>query len=317
MAFSRAAQLVQVILPKKEDGASMSLKQRWNMFRQSVHYRLICLVLAGVLPVALAATYLIYTAYLAKQQNISQHMLKTTQTFSMIMDQELEGIRSSMQTLATSPLITSGDYIGFHSQIQKALFKYPDADIILADLMGNQLVNSSMPPGSSLPKRNVPDRTRSIVAAGNASISDLYKGAISGRFFISVDVPVVRDDHEVLDLAMTVPADDLLKPLSLSKLPPDWTATILDGNDVVVARTQDQERFVGKHAEMPVLAQHKNIAKEGMMEAFGLAGVPILVGYSQSGTSGWTIVISVPRAVIMRDLWQCDGRQLLLSISDN
>lgn len=283
---------------------TMGLGEEWTTLRLSVRSRLVCLVLAAVVPAWIAVSFLLYTAYLEKRESISQDMLSTTRIFSTIMDQELGGVTESLRSLATSPSIASGDRAGFHAQARMALAKRSDADIILADVTGQQVVNSYLPIGSPLPKRHVPDRVRSLVETGKSSVSGHYTGAVTGRHFISVDVPVMRDGRVVFDLGMTLPVDQLLKTLALPALPPEWTATIMDSDDVVVARTRDQERHIGKQAATPVLAQHKEIAREGVFQAETEDGVPVLAGYSQSAVSGWTMLISVPKAHVMRDLWR-------------
>ena len=48
-----------------------------------------------------------------------------------------------------------------------------------------------------------PETVRQVYATGRPVITNLYKGAVTGRLQISVDVPVFRDGRVVYDLAMT------------------------------------------------------------------------------------------------------------------
>ncbi|MBI4804889.1 MAG: PAS domain S-box protein [Desulfovibrio sp.] len=272
--------------------------------RLSIRFRLVSLILACVVPLGIAACLLVYTVYQEKRQDISRHLLETTRTFSLLVDQEQNEIITALHVLATSPALNTADYAGFHAQARMVLAKYPDADIILADATGQQLVNSYLPLKSPLPKRRMTPRLIELFASRKQSVSGLFKGTVTGRNLVSVDVPVIRDGRVAYDLAMTLPVDNLIKVLDLPKLPPEWTATILDDSGVVVARTLDQEKFIGKQAAMPVLDNHKKLAPEGVFQAMSLAGFPVLAGYSQSAASGWTMVVSVPEAVVMRDLWR-------------
>ncbi len=282
----------------------MGLGNIWGARHLTVRFRLAGLVLACLLPVAVAMGVLVATTYQEKRELISRHMLETARTLTLVVDREMDGALSTLKALATSPSLAQGDFVEFRAQARDILADYPDADIILADATGQQLVNTYLPLGSPLPRRNVPDRVRRLFSTGKPSVSGLFKGAVTGRLLVSLDVPVRRDGRVVQDLAMTLPVDHLVEALSLPKLPPEWVATILDDSNAVVARTQNQEQFVGRQAEMPVLAQHLKLAPEGELEAMGLAGVPIFASYSQSAASGWTVALSVPKALIMRDLWQ-------------
>jgi hypothetical protein len=81
---------------------------------------------------------------------------------------------------------------------------HPGADIILADVTGQQLVNTYRPFGAPLPKRSAPDAVRQIYSTERPFITNVFKGAVTGRLMFSVDVPVFRDGRVVYDLAMTV-----------------------------------------------------------------------------------------------------------------
>lgn len=263
----------------------MAPQYRWHSLRKSVRFRLVLLILASVLPVGIAACVLVYAHHQEEREDISQSMLETSRRFSVIMDQELEGILATLQTLAKSPALSSGDLTCLYDQTLLALVGRPGADIILADETGQQLVNSYLPPGSPLPKRNIPDRVKRLFETGQPSVSDIFKGAVTGRHLVGFDVPVMREGHVIYDLGMTLPVDILLQNLFLPKLPPEWTATILDSNGIVAARTRDHDKFAGTKPHMPILALHKESAREGVFEAPGLSGVPVLVGYCQSGVA--------------------------------
>jgi len=281
----------------------MNLGYRWRSLRKSVRFRLVLLILASVLPVGIATGVLVYAHHQEERGEISQSMLETSRSFSVIMDQEVADILATLQTLTKSPALSSGDLTCLYDQTLLALAGRPGADIILADETGQQLANSYLPLGAPLPKRNIPDRVKRLFETGEPSVSDIFKGAVTGRHLVGFDVPVMRDGRVIYDLGMTLPVDILLQNLFLPKLPPEWTATILDSKGIVAARTRDHDKFAGTKAHMPVLAFHKESAREGVFEAPGLAGLPVLVGYCQSTLSGWTMVISVPKASVERHLW--------------
>jgi PAS domain S-box-containing protein len=270
--------------------------------RLTIRSRIACLVLACVLPVWLAAGFLVYYAYLGKRALVEHHMQDTARALALVVDRELANMQASLHVLATSPSLTSGDMAAFHEQTQAVIQRFPAADIILADPSGQQLVNSFLPFGTPLPKRNDPAAQR-VFETGNPSISNLFRGAVTGRPLIGVDMPVSRDGRVVYGLFMTVPAEHLATLLSLQHLPPEWVGAISDNNRVIVARTQRSDEFVGRHMS-PSLSQHVMETAEGTAEFANLEGSKVLCAFNRSAVSGWTVAIAVPKVLITAELWK-------------
>jgi PAS domain S-box-containing protein len=270
--------------------------------RVTIRYRLACLVLACVLPVWLAVGLLVSYNYQDRRLTIESHMLDTARALTLVVDRELASIQATLEALATSPSLTSGDFAAFHSQARAVLKQYPGADIILADATGQQLVNSFQPAGVPLPKRNVPDTVRRVYQTGRPSITNMFKGAVTGRPLISVDVPVFRNGRVVYDLALTTPTDHFAIVLSQQHLPPEWVGTIIDGNNVVVARTRFSTELVGRGAGS--LLQYLVKASEGTAEIRNLENIPVFASFSRSAASGWAVVIGVPRAQVRAEIWR-------------
>jgi PAS domain S-box-containing protein len=270
--------------------------------RLTIRFRLACLVLACVLPVWLAAGFLVYYSYQNKQALVERHMQDTARALALVVDRELASMQASLHVLATSPSLASGDMAGFHRQSQAVIQQYPSADIVLADSSGQQLVNSFLPFGTPLPKRNDPGMRR-VFETGTPNISNLFRGAVTGRPLIGVDMPVFREGRVAYGLFMTVPVDRLGAILSQQHLPAEWVGVIFDNNQVIVARTPNPEVFVGKHVS-PDLSRYLMEAREGTAEIFNIQGIRMLDSFSRSAVSGWTVGIGVPKAVITAELWR-------------
>lgn len=270
--------------------------------RLTIRFRLACLVLACVLPVWLAAGFLVYYSYQSKRALVERHMQDTARALALVVDQELASMQASLHVLATSPSLASGNMAAFHGQTQAIVQQYPTADIILADSSGQQLVNSYLPFGTPLPKRNDPTARR-LYETGSPSISNLFRGAVTGRPLIGVNMPVIRDGRVAYGLFLTVPADRLTTMLSLQHLPPDWFGTIIDNNRVIVARTLRPEEFVGKQTSSS-LSQRTTSTIEGTDEWANVEGTRVVGAFSRSTLSGWTVVIAVPKAIVTAELWK-------------
>jgi PAS domain S-box-containing protein len=256
-----------------------------------------------VLPVWIAAGFLVYHSYQSRRALTERRMLETARALTMVVDRELSNIQASLSALATTPSLVSGDLPAFYRQALVVLEAHPGAYLILADGTGQLLINTFRPFGAPLPKRNVPDAVREIYATGKPLITNVFNGASSGRLQISVDVPVFRDGRVIYDLAMTVPVDRFATILLQQHLPPEWLGRIFDSNQIEVARTRFAEKFVGRHA-VPLLGQRMSDSAEGTAEAINFESVPMFNSFSRSATSGWTVVIGVPKAIMMAEIWR-------------
>src|SRR6185369_2871940 len=116
----------------------------------TIRSQLTYLVVTCVLPVWLVAGFLVFHAYSAKRNQINRNMLETARAMTMDVDRELYSVQAALRALATSPAFAKGDFAAVHRQTLELLQSYPGADIIVADVTGQQLLNSFRPYGDPL-----------------------------------------------------------------------------------------------------------------------------------------------------------------------
>ena len=270
--------------------------------RGSIRFRLATLVFACVLPVWIVAGLLIYYNYQSKRALTEQRTLETARALTMVVDREFGNIQASLRALANSPLLVSGDLPAFCRQARAVLEAEIGAYIFLADATGQELINTFAPFGVPLPKHSVPDAVRQVFATGRPLITNSFKGAITGRLMSSVHIPVLRDGLVVYDLGMNVSTGRFATVLLQQQLPEEWTGVILDSNQVIVARNRLAEEFVGQQPHSPLLQRIRD-AEERTAENINLEGIQVVNGFNRSLTSGWTVVIGAPKAIMMAEIW--------------
>ncbi len=269
----------------------------------SIRFRLASLVIACVLPVWIAAGFLVYYNYQNRRALTEQRMLETARALTMVVDRELSNMQASLSVLATTPSLATGDLSAFYRQAWAVLEGHPGARIFLADATEQELVNTFLPFGASLPKHSVPDAVRQVFATGRPINTNAFKGVLDGRLLISVHVPVFRKGRVVYDLAMITPADRFARVLLQQQLSPEWLGRIYDSDQVMIARTRLAKEFVGRQVTA-VLGKRMRDTAEGTAEGINFEGVPMFNSFSRSATSGWTVVIGVPKAVMMAEIWR-------------
>jgi signal transduction histidine kinase len=284
-------------------GFVMALWSARTYRRQTIRFRLGCLVAACLLPICLVASVLVVRGYEYKRSLIEQQMVQTARALSMAVDRDLGNIQSALQVLATSPYLATDNFAGFHTQAQAVVRVFSGADIILADATTQQFVNTYRRFGEPLPKRNAAAAVQHIFETGKPIIGDLFLGAVTNRPLIGVDVPVLDGDKVIYDLAMTLPADRLTAILFQQHLPPNWLGTILDSKQVIAARTVHAGELTGRQVGSDLRKRMAESA-DGALIFTNSEGVKVLAAFSQSATSGWSVVISMPEAKLRTEIWQ-------------
>jgi PAS domain S-box-containing protein len=107
--------------------------------------------------------------------------------------------------------------------------------------------------------------------------------------------------------------------LSRGRLPPDWVATLIDRNGIIVARTRNVGQLLGKSATSKFVDLSRSAQSEGSFQDVTLDGVFVLGAYSRSPLSGWTVGLGIPGATVERplrtSLWAMAGGGLVLLLA--
>ncbi|BAH74277.1 response regulator [Solidesulfovibrio magneticus] len=284
----------------------------------SLRLHLAGLVAACVLPVWLCAAYLVHYAYTAKKNLIQSHMVEVARNLSLAVDREFAILLAAAEGLATSPALQTGDFPVFRRQVKTLLAGYPASDIIVAEASGQQVFNSYLPEGAPLPKRAVRETVRRVFETGRPGISNLFRGAVTGRYLVSLDMPVWQGAAVGYDLAMTVPVARFDQLLAAERLPAGWTAAVIDAAAVVAARAGQAETWAGRPAGELLAGLETSRDDVAAFETIRLDGEPALAAYDQAEGSGWGVAVAVPRSVLLAEvqgwLWWTGGGVLTLSL---
>jgi hypothetical protein len=111
-----------------------------------------------------------------------------------------------------------------------------------------QLLNTARPYGALLPDPGSAERIRKVFETGKPVISDVFIGGALKRPLVAIHAPVLRDGKVVYCISSAFVPERLGQVLKEQRLPPDRVVAIFDSQGVIVARSLDTERTVGKKA---------------------------------------------------------------------
>ena len=267
---------------------------------RSIGAQLNFMVLACLVPAILFGATWLYSAYSERRAMVESDLLNTTRALSLAVDRELYTLRAALLVLANSRELRDDDFAAFYELADSTMRHFPDSHIVLADRTGQEVVQTLVPWGMPLPRRNT--SVAQVFETGKPVISDLVVGAVSKQAGVSVDVPVFRNGKPVYSLAMVLPATHFTEMLRQLRLPPEWTPSIADRNHVIIARPRNPEQFVGQRSRSRDTIS--SATPESVVSMTTFEGESAIGAIVRSSMSGWSILIQVPLLAITADIWR-------------
>lgn len=268
----------------------------------SIRFMLLMLIVASALPGLLGAPFLFQFVYQHERNQLEQSLVQTARALSQAVDREVSISMAAGEILATSPSFTSGDLPAMYLRATRVAELGRTGNLVLTDETGQQIFNTLKPLGAPWPRHGDPEAIKTVFKTGRPVISHLFIGGVRKRPALSIDIPVRQHGAIKYALSVAIWPDRLTEILRQQHLPPTQMAAIFDGKGIIVARTHQPERFVGKKGT-PVLLERLQEVDEGMVEAVTVEGQSAFVAFSRSRFSGWTVGMSASRNSLMREMW--------------
>ncbi len=259
---------------------------------------LVVLIIISIAPLGLFAGAMVHSVYERQQALIERGIQDTARALSAALDREFTGAIQALKILASSKSLAHGRLAAFYEEMQDATAAYGPGwlSIGLLDRNGQQLINLRRPFGSPIPPAD-PKLIERTLRTGEPSISNVFIGPITGVPSVIVSVPVLRDGQLEYVLSAGFPLPRLLALLSQLELPADAIATILDGDQVIVARTRDLEKYLGTRAGASLAAQARQ-NREAIWRGVTRDGIDTVGALRRSDLSGWTVALGLPAAAV-------------------
>lgn len=236
-----------------------------------------------------------------------QNLVGTARALSLALDKDFDARVAALKTLAQSERLHAGDLKSFYDASKRALPDHEGADaIVLVDSNGDQAANTRRPFGESRSQYGDPVFIRKVIESRRPAVSNLFATRVVQRPVVSIGVPVVVDGITKYALTMSLSPAFIQRLLEQQAIPTHWLSTIIDANKIIVARTRDMERLLGKNAS-PSLTAKSAENSEGWWIGQPFGGETSYVAHRRSSFSGWTVAIAVPVSAVNRPLWQALG----------
>ncbi|HEV8143419.1 MAG TPA: ATP-binding protein [Methylomirabilota bacterium] len=256
---------------------------------------LVLLVLAAVLPL-LAFTAVMGAIFWREQRDAyDERFLERVRALAIALDREMGGHARALRVLGQSTALQAGDLRGFYERVQRVRTEQPAWNaVLLTDPAGAPLINTGLPFGAPQPRPAVDDALiTEVVTTGRPMVSPLVWDAARGEYMTAIIVPVRRVGAAGYALIASLAPRVWLDLLARYPIVPGATMTLLDQHGIIVARTLNSDRWVGKPPS-PALAAEARKSPEAAYRNIGLEGQRFYTAHSRVPISGWTLATGVP-----------------------
>ncbi len=277
---------------------------RWKL---ALRYHLVLLVAVAIVPVLFFASVAVLDLGKQQQRAVEQGLVTTVRALATAVEREIMASVRALEVLATSDALTRDDLRAFYAHAVRVLGANDVWNVVvLTDTRGQILLSSARPFGTALSWIGDRDYFQKVITSGQPAVSDLIVGRTTGRPNIAVAVPVTRDGGPRYVLVAGISPQALERIVSAQMIPADWISGVADRNQVLIARSRDSEKFVGRELVVP-LKQAARAATEGT----GRYPVPdspdVYAAWQHTPLLGWIVTLGVPVTTVdvalRRSMW--------------
>jgi hypothetical protein len=265
----------------------------------------------ATLPIVMVGSYLFFTVLQGERDHLGERVRQVAAAVAGDVDRELQRRETVLGTLATSPLIASGDLAGFHAQARAAVANQNLVVLLQDAISKQQLVNTFVGYGTSLPTTGDPDTFDRVLSNKRVEVSDLFMSLVSKGPAIDIALPIIEGGNVRYLLKLALTPDHFWQIIAEHSLELRWRVTIVDRRGIIIARTDAQDRFVGQALPGPELKEMRS--REKMLTSEGIDGA--MTAWATVPSAGWTVRVSAPFDVTQSSFYRSIGLTSVVTLA--
>ena len=269
--------------------------------------RIILLVVLAALPALAFTTYSTWDARARAEANARQELRRLVTLAAHQQAQIVEGARQTLVAISLVPSVVLNDPAGCNGYLAKLLAQssglYHSMGIYGAD---HVLLCNAVPWTGKIVS---PDRLylQLVWATGKFAIGEYQLGRVTGREGINFGYPLKDDAGKVTGVAfVAVDLNNLNRMASATPLPPRGILTVVDREELVLARKPTTAARIGQKLRNPIVVEALRSGRSGTFRAKGTDGDDRLFAYETIADNPQDaiplrILISLPLNVVFAE----------------
>jgi PAS domain S-box-containing protein len=262
----------------------------------TINARLIAIVLTLAVPLNIVVVAVIWSLVSAANETQRASLLYSARSVAAAVDAELGKYIALAQVLSHSPALLEDSIDAFEGELRRDLSADPDLWAVVADVNGEQLVNTARLRGQPLLS---PHRSEAGIAAQNQAfetravvVSDVFMGP-DQRWAATANIPIFKNGEPFRAFAVTMHTRRFLDLVAFQEMPQNWIVAIRDTQGRLVVRLPDYDNRVGQLTAERVRATRM---QDGLFDLVTREGEKVILANAHSNVSGWTAGIAAKTA---------------------
>jgi len=255
--------------------------------------RLFLLVAAALAPMVVFATVAALMLLQHERETMERDAIGRARSAMSAVDTHLRGSIASLETLAASRNLETGNIAAFHAESQRVLRTQPGwVNIGLTSGSKVQLANAVYAFGKPEPLIAADDGLDAVVRTARPGIGGVAAGNVVTSPTVRVRVPVSYGEEVRYVISAPLNLKQLAALLEAQRLPEDWVITLVDREKRVIARIP---------AGVPASDNFREGTEhdpEGWFLGRTMEGRPAYTAYVTSDLSGWVLAIGIPASAV-------------------
>jgi PAS domain S-box-containing protein len=252
--------------------------------------------LAITVPLLLLLGALLLQSVSAERAQLQGQVSQAVDALVSDLDRDMDRDITILHTLATSQALARADWPTFYDQAKAGL--QGRAYLVLVDSDGRQLVNTYVPYGQQPAITGDPETVRRIVQAKEPVVSNYFVSLVVKKPVFNVSIPILQSGRVRYVMSLGRLPDDLVGMLNSQKLGPQWVTLVWDAKGMILARSQDNARYIGRRLPKN-MREH---AQPAVVRMTSLDGTDVLHATARSSLSGWGVGVNVPYSLIAQPM---------------
>lgn len=247
---------------------------------------------AILVPVVIFSALALHMLRSSVREEALRGLRETANATALVVDREMASAVASLELLAASPALETGDMRSFYEQAR--LLNNDDMSwIMLIDVLGEQLLHTLIPLGEPVPQAPLFDDMWKSVELKRPTASSLTRNPLDGSLMTVIYVPVKTRAGKTFVLAKGFSLDFFTKTTFERNTPPEWVIGLLDHNGLLIARNFNSDTRIGQRAR-PELIEAIRTTGTGIIRHPTTEGVDSYDAFTPSQVTGWSVAVAAP-----------------------
>ena len=285
----------------------------------SIQLRLVLLVVAAALPALLFSLFQARATSSVELDNAEQRALQLVRRIATRVDDHVNTVDALLVSLSRTVRVDDAGAAHNDSLLTSVSrdlgTRFLNLSVARSD---GWIVGLSNTRGARSRHISVTDRRyfRDAIASRGLGVGEPMIGRVSHEYSIALGRAILGAGGTPIGVvAASTLLDQLREILIPGDLPAGTVVTLADARGIVLARSEDAERWIGHDISQLNSVRSARGKREGVLEVTGMDGVTRLSGFATASRVPWQVFVGIPSDIALARVHEQESNTRLLGIA--